>query len=111
MGSLAVTRPRRVCGSNLRSAFLPAPQRHPLAGPPVCAVPADVAISPQLVRVRSWLLRIVQSMELPPNPLDQLIELLGGEDNVAELTGGQRGWGAQAGLPTMPCVGNARGWQ
>lgn len=39
--------------------------------------------------MRAWLLRIVQSMELPPNPLDQLIELLGGEENVAELTGAQ----------------------
>ncbi|KAL4451948.1 hypothetical protein ABPG75_007610 [Micractinium tetrahymenae] len=48
---------------------------------------ANANISPQLMRMRSWLLRIIQAMELPPNPLDQLIELLGGEEAVAELTG------------------------
>lgn len=44
-------------------------------------------ISPVLLRMRAWLLRLVEAMELPSNPLDQLIELLGGEKQVAELTG------------------------
>ncbi|KAG2496515.1 hypothetical protein HYH03_005339 [Edaphochlamys debaryana] len=46
-----------------------------------------VALPEELRKCRTMLLRLLDAMELPVNPLDQLTELLGGEGAVAEMTG------------------------
>ena len=42
---------------------------------------------PHLVKRRDALLESILDLTLPPNPLDDLIDRLGGVDNVAEMTG------------------------
>lgn len=42
---------------------------------------------PQLVERRNAILESIRDLDLPPNPLDDLIDRLGGVDNVAEMTG------------------------
>lgn len=41
----------------------------------------------ELVKRRNQLLESVRSLDLPPNPLDDIIDRLGGVENVAEMTG------------------------
>lgn len=42
---------------------------------------------PELVEKRNALLESIHLLDLPPNPLDDIIDRLGGVDNVAEMTG------------------------
>lgn len=42
---------------------------------------------PELVALRSLILNGISQINLPPSPLDDLIDRLGGIDNVAEMTG------------------------
>ena len=42
---------------------------------------------PGLAKIQKMLVRLVQSLELPANPLDQLTELCGGSKMVSEMTG------------------------
>jgi hypothetical protein len=42
---------------------------------------------PELVERRNCLLDLIKGLDLPPNPLDDIIDRLGGVDNVAEMTG------------------------
>jgi hypothetical protein len=42
---------------------------------------------PELVALRNQLLESIQILDLPPNPLDDIIDRLGGVENVAEMTG------------------------
>ena len=42
---------------------------------------------PELVERRNCLLDLIKGLDLPPNPLDDIIDRLGGVNNVAEMTG------------------------
>jgi len=42
---------------------------------------------PELLERRRNMLESIRLLDLPPNPLDDIIDRLGGEDNVAEMTG------------------------
>eukprot|EP00980_Cylindrotheca_fusiformis_P021383 scaffold8259_cov143-Cylindrotheca_fusiformis.AAC.1 len=52
----------------------------------ISSLPAPLPI-PELVARRAELLDRIQSIDLPPNPLDDLINRLGGIDQVSEMTG------------------------
>ena len=54
---------------------------------PVRPGAVDASTQPQLLQLRTMLLRLAGALELPPNPLDDLIDRMGGETAVAELTG------------------------
>ncbi|KAL7532804.1 hypothetical protein ACHAXR_004855, partial [Thalassiosira sp. AJA248-18] len=42
---------------------------------------------PELVECRNAILESIRDLDLPPNPLDDMIDRLGGVENVAEMTG------------------------
>lgn len=43
--------------------------------------------SPEALRARQSCLDLVDELNLPANTIDRIIDLLGGKDNVAEMTG------------------------
>lgn len=42
---------------------------------------------PTSVQLKASILERIEALDLPPNPLDELIDRLGGPSNVAEMTG------------------------
>lgn len=64
---------------------------------PVCVLSVCLPLCTQmkiLENTKRVLCRIIDALDLPANPLDQLVELLGGEPRVAEMTGRKVGpWG------------------
>lgn len=52
----------------------------------IAALPAPKP-NPVLMKLRQTLLDAIETLDLPPNPLDHITDLLGGADCVAEMTG------------------------
>ena len=59
------------------------PQKHTRRAPD----PGESPVVPVLESIQALLLKAAGSLDLPPNPLDELISDLGGAECVAELTG------------------------